>query len=285
MTATNREFLDAITAYHGCRGPFLAEIIANPDEDAPRLVYADWLQENGDPLAEFIRVQCAIVNGDNRIGLRDKEYELLESHASDWLSIHKGVNASPYENGKRDRTTVEYRVSGFGVLTAFQRGFLHRVGLTAEQFCGRVCSACEFRARSVQFRINAARTPCGVCHGSGRIGGIAGKLFAACPTIREVHLTDLTPSGGFGVPRAWWRLSERPSRHHVHEHLPGDVPDDLYELIDVPERRTFNRRRRKRFEIERDALDALAAACLQLGRAEAVRLIREKLKEPSHATV
>lgn len=25
----------------------LAEIIAQPDEDTPRLVYADWLQDNG----------------------------------------------------------------------------------------------------------------------------------------------------------------------------------------------------------------------------------------------
>lgn len=37
----------------------LAAILANPDEDTPRLVYADWLQENGqDERAEFIRVQC-----------------------------------------------------------------------------------------------------------------------------------------------------------------------------------------------------------------------------------
>jgi uncharacterized protein (TIGR02996 family) len=36
----------------------LAAIIANPDEDTPRLVYADWLDENGQPeRAEFIRLQ------------------------------------------------------------------------------------------------------------------------------------------------------------------------------------------------------------------------------------
>lgn len=37
--------------------PFLAAICANPDDDTPRLVYADWLDENGDPdRAEFIRL-------------------------------------------------------------------------------------------------------------------------------------------------------------------------------------------------------------------------------------
>ena len=39
----------------------LAAILANPDEDTPRLVYADWLEENGEPeRAEFIRVQCEL---------------------------------------------------------------------------------------------------------------------------------------------------------------------------------------------------------------------------------
>ena len=43
------------------RDAFLAAIAAAPEDDAPRLVYADWLDENGDPeRAELIRVQCEI---------------------------------------------------------------------------------------------------------------------------------------------------------------------------------------------------------------------------------
>src|SRR5262249_10339211 len=39
----------------------LAAIRANPDDDAVRLVYADWLEEHGDPdRAEFIRVQITL---------------------------------------------------------------------------------------------------------------------------------------------------------------------------------------------------------------------------------
>ena len=39
----------------------LAAIYHNPHDDTPRLVYADWLEENGDEArAEFIRVQCRI---------------------------------------------------------------------------------------------------------------------------------------------------------------------------------------------------------------------------------
>ena len=44
---------------------FIQTIYDNPDDDTPRLVYADWLEENGFvPLAEFIRVQIEI----NRLG-------------------------------------------------------------------------------------------------------------------------------------------------------------------------------------------------------------------------
>jgi uncharacterized protein (TIGR02996 family) len=39
---------------------FIQEILANPDDDTPRLIFADWLEERGDPRGEFIRVQCDI---------------------------------------------------------------------------------------------------------------------------------------------------------------------------------------------------------------------------------
>ena len=39
---------------------FLRAITANPDDDVLRLVYADWLEEQGDPRAEFLRLDCAL---------------------------------------------------------------------------------------------------------------------------------------------------------------------------------------------------------------------------------
>src|SRR5262249_28074934 len=52
---------------------FLADILERPDDDVPRLVYADWLEEHGQPeRAEFIRVQCQIARFGNGVaGLRD----------------------------------------------------------------------------------------------------------------------------------------------------------------------------------------------------------------------
>lgn len=37
---------------------FLEAICERPEDDFPRLQYADWLDERGDPRGEFIRVQC-----------------------------------------------------------------------------------------------------------------------------------------------------------------------------------------------------------------------------------
>lgn len=41
---------------------FLQTIYETPDDDFPRLVFADWLEEQGDKRAEFIRVQCEIAS-------------------------------------------------------------------------------------------------------------------------------------------------------------------------------------------------------------------------------
>lgn len=69
--------------------PFLQTILAHPDEDTPRLVYADWLEEQGQmDRAEFVRVQCSRA----RLPLRDpvrkelaqRERELLFRHATAW---------------------------------------------------------------------------------------------------------------------------------------------------------------------------------------------------------
>lgn len=40
---------------------FLRAIVARPDDDIPRLIFADWLDDHGEAeRAEFIRVQCAL---------------------------------------------------------------------------------------------------------------------------------------------------------------------------------------------------------------------------------
>jgi uncharacterized protein (TIGR02996 family) len=71
---------------------FLADVRANPDDDTPRLVYADWLDEHGGAAgaarAELIRVQCALARpggeGEWRRGLEAREERLLREHGPGW---------------------------------------------------------------------------------------------------------------------------------------------------------------------------------------------------------
>jgi uncharacterized protein (TIGR02996 family) len=52
--------------------PLLAAVCEDPDDILPRLAYADWLEENGDPAdgaqdrAEFIRLQLSLAGRDPR---------------------------------------------------------------------------------------------------------------------------------------------------------------------------------------------------------------------------
>ena len=65
--------------------PFLSAIAADPEQDGPRLRYADWLEENGDPdRAAFIRLQCAAA----RLPEDDPETDRFVRRATDLLHRH-----------------------------------------------------------------------------------------------------------------------------------------------------------------------------------------------------
>jgi uncharacterized protein (TIGR02996 family) len=67
---------------------FRRAVIDNPADDLPRLVFADWLDERGDPRGEFIRVQVELARGPapaRFADLEDRERELIYRHRSTWL--------------------------------------------------------------------------------------------------------------------------------------------------------------------------------------------------------
>jgi|SRR5579883_11412 len=70
--------------------PFLRAICANPEDDAVRLVYADWLDENGDPdRAAFIRISIEWSHteypSERWHCLRDEVSSLVKLHGERWL--------------------------------------------------------------------------------------------------------------------------------------------------------------------------------------------------------
>src|SRR5262245_34845244 len=83
------------------RDALLAAIRANPEDDTPRLMFADWLDEQGDAAsvtrAEFIRLQCELARLDDDSSdshavyefLRDRDYVTRPS--ADWTKIDNGI--------------------------------------------------------------------------------------------------------------------------------------------------------------------------------------------------
>jgi uncharacterized protein (TIGR02996 family) len=85
---------------------FLHDIREHPEDDAPRLIYADWLMEQGNPRGEFIRVQCELARlpkkDRKRAALEARERELLQEHEAAWRSELPGVPGlqwGPFERG------------------------------------------------------------------------------------------------------------------------------------------------------------------------------------------
>src|SRR5438874_5119877 len=81
------------------RDALLTAIIAEPDEDTPRLAYADWLDENGDPdRAEFIRAQIEAERhppkSPEHARLTKRANELLQAHYLRWIEGCQGAFAS-----------------------------------------------------------------------------------------------------------------------------------------------------------------------------------------------
>src|SRR5262245_52942331 len=97
---------------------FLRDIIENPRDDARRLIFADWLDENDHAeRAAFIRVQCELASMDEddprRADLLTRERELLAAHQKTWV---------------QEVPTWARRYA------RFHRGFIDEIHVTASQW-------------------------------------------------------------------------------------------------------------------------------------------------------
>ncbi|MGI9470452.1 MAG: TIGR02996 domain-containing protein [Rubripirellula sp.] len=97
---------------------FLKLILARPDDDDPRLVFADWLGERGDPRGEFIRVQCRLASMDERDSGRI-ELEFIERQRF-------------AEHGRAWSEPLRERVGAGEV--HFRRGLVNQVAMSASLF-------------------------------------------------------------------------------------------------------------------------------------------------------
>jgi uncharacterized protein (TIGR02996 family) len=76
----------------------LAEVLADPDSEAPRMVFMDWLQQRGDPRGEVM----SLAAGDERAA------KLVKQHGKSWLGPLAAVVTEPvFESGFLTECTVK----------------------------------------------------------------------------------------------------------------------------------------------------------------------------------
>ncbi len=109
----------------------LKAVAASPDDDLPRLVAADWLDEHGEPeRAEFIRVQIERAKADRpELELREKALLNHPLLGPIW-AIEACPNVVSLDFGSSVRSVG---VSGAERVT-FRRGFPFRIACTADEW-------------------------------------------------------------------------------------------------------------------------------------------------------
>jgi uncharacterized protein (TIGR02996 family) len=93
---------------------FVQAILDDPDDDSLRLIYADWLEERGDPRGEFIRVQFALAGMDaddpRRSPLEARERTLLKEHGAVWAEpLPQLVGEYAFGHGFVENVTLDAR--------------------------------------------------------------------------------------------------------------------------------------------------------------------------------
>ena len=218
---------------------FMRAIIERPDCDLPRLAFADWLEENGEPdRAEFCRVQIELAELERihvqpairklvycpgkgcetcqRVpSLRERERELLTAaNTMVWGGCPAlwaaGLKVSTYTLNYWDDATDR---DALGM--RFERGFVSEVRARLAVLVGGECERC--RANPGWGYGRQADTDCVPCHGTGRTIGIAAEIAQAQPVTRWVA-TDKEPICHDGL-WYWYRADAEQNDYRVRHDL------------------------------------------------------------------
>lgn len=175
----------------------LATVLADPGDDTPRLVLADWLSENGeDDYGTFIRVQCELAKNAGcgrctdchgylsrvnpqcpRFALLRRERALWEAHSRDWFAgITHRLSIDPHDSREP--------------LLIVSRGFVSAVTCSWSQWHGAPCT----RTDCFNEAGDGPDPECMRCNGRGLLPGtsIASQLVRLsdpCEECRGLYTT------------------------------------------------------------------------------------------------
>jgi uncharacterized protein (TIGR02996 family) len=219
---------------------FLIDIITNYNDDTPRLVYADWLQEHGrESRAEFIRLQCELPKR-RRVGRGIKRLKRRVDGFADEIGEWFTMPSPAWFVGPLDHTTDSRPTPH----AAVNRGFIAEVTCTAEDWLAHAdtltwlpsqrisCPPCKGRTRVVAVTCQPgcgnvtiyphAEMPAPGEMPSGYLGGVAcercgslgqlGKLVD-CPTCQHAGSIP-RPCPITANPIRWVNLTTTPVISH-----------------------------------------------------------------------
>jgi uncharacterized protein (TIGR02996 family) len=183
---------------------FLEDICDHPDDEATRLIYADWLDDRGDAAcAEFIRVQVALrksaPDDDRHDDLVRRESALLQEHEAGWRAELPALEGVNWEN--------------------FSGGFVEAVFVNSVEVFLRQSAAIFAAAPIHRLRV-------------GRIGAADALLFSECAALArltELNLGEnptLGPAGVHALSRSPHLANLRSLLLHNNE-LGNGAVDDL----------------------------------------------------------
>jgi serine/threonine-protein kinase len=212
---------------------FLQAIAAAPEDDAPRLVYADWLEERGDPRAEYLRLLCAATaTADEAVGARLRElrsgldptwaaavqppglfampwYTIVREVAQGVLTtVYEATHKHPNFAGRRQalkvlthRQYAEQFMNACRISAALQHPHIPPLHQVAEDPLGRLFSARAFvDGHDLQQNIGrAAHDPVEVARIISAIAGALGHAHGLGIVHGYVHPRHLL-LGGDGSP-------------------------------------------------------------------------------------
>lgn len=205
---------------HPTESAFLADILAKPDDDLPRLVFADWLDERDGPgdreRSEFIRVQVELAKIDAgltrfdkesgpAITLRRREFVLFNEHCDRWFP-HPGLWGVSW-GARLDAFDPTPEQSAWKV----RRGFVSEVRCTLADWCGQLEVVDATTLRGPASRVNMLHTT-----------GIGPAVVRSHP-VTSVVLVDREPL----------EISDGTCEWHRGSGAPHYIPNEIYSLINA----------------------------------------------------
>ena len=157
------------------REALIHAVCTNPDDDTPRLVFADWLDENGDAgdrlRARFIRVQCEMARS--------------EEQAPRWRKLYAEERKLLGDLNRRKRLWPE-RLKGrtFGS-AGYERGFLAQITVFAKRFLEE---AFAFYADDPIQTVKFVKL-------TGKSGSVPAATLFASTKLAPLRTLDLSGSG------------------------------------------------------------------------------------------